>query len=609
MMKWAASILLCCLFVGLVAWWAVRSLPADPPPTAAVAGGELPPAPYPADMWERLAHLPGGCRIAQGEPSELPTDLSWQNGENEPAPGSPQAHRGGTVRLSNVGPFPANLLAFGSAAPQFFHTNAFDRVELPLVQQSPVTRGVIPGVACAWAVRGRVVYFRLHPAARYSNGRPVRAADYALGALLRAQAGGSGGSRAGLCHAAEELRVYGEHTLSLTLRQEGPLAALRAAALLHAAEPAFYAEFGSDYAERYAWRVPPTTGAYTIGRVERGRLIELRRVPHWWAEELPHRRYTCNVDSIEHHFLTDEAQAWEFLLRGRLDALQTRNISAWQRYAGEEHTPLLRRCFAVSAPLPPYGIALNTRRLPELELRRGLLHAMDMGRAIRHLFRGEGSQLQTFSSGYGPLSPTATPRRGYDPAAARACFARAGYTEVGADGILRRTDGTRLSVPLCYVPSEKLNTLVGILRESAAACGAEIVPEPLPWQLCAAKVREGEHTLTFWAAVPGDPLPEPARFLSSRAAGDEAPFGLDDAEMDRALAACEAARTEAELAAALAQVDLRVHELAIWLPGWREDTVYLTHHPHLHFPEQPGWYYDIMDNHCFWLEPQEGGQP
>ena len=606
-MKWALSILLALVGVGAAARWAVHSLPTDPPPAAAGAGEQQPPAAYPADMWEQLAHLPGGCRIVQGAPAEVPTGLEWQNGSAEPPLGSPRARRGGVVRLSSVGPFPANLLAFGSPAPQFFHANAFDRVELPLVEQHPATRGVIPGVACAWAVRGRQVFFRLHPAARYSNGRPVRAADYALGALLRARAGGCGAAWAALCHAAAELRVYDEHTLSLTLRHEGPLAALRAAALLHAAEPGFYAAFGSDYAERYAWQPPPTTGAYTIGRVERGRLIELRRVPHWWAGALPHRRFTCNVCSIEYHFLTDEAQAWEFLRRGRLDAIQTRNIAAWQRYADD--SPLVRRSFEVSAPLPPYGIALNARHLPDPQLRRGLLQAMDMARAIRILFRGEGAQLQTFIGGYGPLSPTRTPCHRYDPAAARACFARAGFTEPGEDGILRRPDGTRLSVPLCFVPSEKVSTLVSILRESAAACGAEIVPEPLPWQLCAAKVREGRHALTFWAAVPGDPLPDPARFLSSGAAGDEAPFGLSSAEMDAALAACESARSEEELSAALARVDALVYELAIWLPGWREDKVYMAHHPHLHFPEQAGRHYDVMDNHCFWCAPQEGGHP
>lgn len=610
-MKWLGSILLVCLLVAGAAWWAVQSAPSPLGPTGSAAEAPRPAADYPPDMWAELARLAeSGVRVCRAGAESLPAGLCWQDGAAEPPLGSPQARKGGVVRACSVGPFPANLLAFGSPTPQFFHANAFERVELPLVQQHPATRGEIPGVAQAWAVRGLTVFFRLHPAARYSNGRPVRAADYALGALLRAKAGGDG-AWAALCQAAEELRVYDdERTLALTLRHERPLAALRAAALLHAAEPGFYAEFGSDYAERYAWRTPPTTGAYVVGGVERGRLIRLERVPNWWAAELPHRRYTCNVDAIEYHFLTDEAQGWEFLLRGKLDALQTRNLAAWQRYAeGAEGEKLCKRVQCVGGALPPYGIALNAHALPEPELRRGLLQAMDMPRAIRLLFRGEGEQLQTFTSGYGPLSPTGIPQWRYAPEAARAAFARAGYTEAGEDGILRKPDGTRLSVTLCYVPSEKVSTLAAILSESAAACGAEIVPEPLPWQLCAAKVREGAHDLTFWAAVPSEPLPEPARFFSSQAHGDEAPFGLHHPEMDAALAGCERARTEQELAEALARVDRLVQELAVWLPGWREDRVYLAHRQRLHFSDQPGWHYDQLDNHTFWCEEEERGRP
>ena len=83
--------------------------------------------------------------------------------------------KGGTLRLSNAGPFPANFLAFGQSSPQFFHYNCFTTVAVPLVATHPMTGRSIPGVAEAWATRGRSVWFRLHPAARYSNGRPVRA--------------------------------------------------------------------------------------------------------------------------------------------------------------------------------------------------------------------------------------------------------------------------------------------------------------------------------------------------------------------------------------------------------------------------------------------------
>ena len=554
-------------------------------------------AAYPPDMWQRLSRLPG-MSITKGAAEELPADLPWQDGSAEPPLGDVHAQKGGSLRLSSPGPFPSNLLAFGSPYPQFFHTNAFDCVELPLVQQHPITHACIGGVARAWAVIGRTVYFRLHPGARYSNGRPVRAADYALGALLRAQAGRDG-AWATLVREAESVCIYGEDTLAITMRRERPLPELRAAALLHAAEPGFYAEFGSDYAEVYAWRVPPTTGAYAIGRIERGRLIELRRVRHWWAEDLPQRRFTCNADSICYYFLQDEAQVWELFMRGRLDVLQTRHVAAWQRHESAE-SRLLFRTYKVDAPMPPYGIALNASRLDDISLRRGLMSAMDMRRAVDTLFRGQAEQLPSFFSGYGALSPRSTPRHVYDPAAARAFFAQAGYIEPGADGILHRPDGARLSVPLAYVPSEKVSALVALLQESAARCGAEIVPEPLSWQQVAHLVREGRHAMVFWAAVPHSLLPDPARHFASWESGDEAPFCLKDARMDALLCAYEKAAVLHDLADVLAQIDALVQHLAIWAPAWQENRVYLAHRPHVHFPELPGSRYDAVDNHTFW---------
>ena len=603
-MKWLGYALLPVLMLAGVAWWAVRQAP--PPVVAEAEGAPQPAAAYPQTMWAELARL-HGLRVLR-DAAPLPPELEWQSGAAEPPLGSPEARKGGVVHLSSVGPYPANLLAFGSPTPQFFHANAFERVELPLVQRHPQTHGLIPGVAQEWAVQGRTVYFRLHPQARYSNGRPVRAGDYALGALLRAKAGGDGAWEA-LCCAAEELRVYGDGALALTLKSEAPLAALRAAALLHPAEPGFYAEFGSDYATRYAMRVPPTTGAYVVSRMEHGRLLEMRRVAHWWAADLPHRRYTCNAEVLVYHFLTDEAQAWEFFMRGKLDVMQSRHVAARERYlSAADEVADGRIClfsFSPGAPLPPYGIALNAAALPGVELRRGLVQAMDMGRAVAVLFRHEAERLTTFTGGYAELTPGGTPQYGYDPAAARACFARAGYTEVGEDGILRRADGERLSVRLSYVPSEKVSALVGMLSHSARDCGAEIVPEPLPWQLCAAQVREGRHQLTFWATVPAAPLPELRRYFHSSARGDEAPFGLKSADMDAALAACDAARSLPELAEAVARVDRLVYELAVWLPGWSERRAVVAHWRRIGFPERPGDYYDAVDNHTFWR--REGG--
>lgn len=579
-------LLILLILVVLVAWWATgsrRVLPANEPESTESA-------PYPADFQARLMRVTGLCLDAAAPLPEHP--IPWQSAGNHPSAGHSEARKGGRVRLSNAGPFPAHFLRFGGTAVQFFHQNLHAATEIPLVARHPLTQEPTAGVAEAWAIMGHTIYFRLNPGARYNNGRPVRAADYLLATLLQAEQRCSGHEQ--LAAAAESLRAHGEHLLSITLR-EPAVDVVAVASLLLPAEPAFYQQFDSRFRETYAQRIPPATGPYRVSHVERGRLLELQRVQNWWGEALPLCHHRFNANALEYHFLTSEAQVWEFFLRGKLDALQTRNIAAWQERLNA-HPELPTLVYDAEYPLPPYGIALNTLTLPDAELRRGLLQAMDMDRAVQQMQRGEGQRLRTFSSGYGKLTPASTPGYAYSPEAARSCFARAGYTITGKDGILQRPDGTRLSVTLLYSPHEKISSLLGVLVRSAARCGAEIVLEPVPWQICQRKLQARSHQLVFWA-VPAPETPNPALFFAPDAAPDFAPFALDSPEMNEALARFEA-RPDA---ANLSEIDRLVHELAIWLPGWKENRVYLVHQSHLHVPASP-WCFDALDAHLFWVD-------
>lgn len=594
-MKWLRYSLWIISTAVLLLWLAHQSAEQrQPAPTAPVAQ-LLPPAPYPADFEQQLTRQISP-RISLHTADELPTELNWQSGTPAPPVGSPQARKGGTLRLCNVGPFPANFLAFGSPSPQFFHYNLFERIEIPLVWEHPATGQEMPGLAEAWCRQGEALYFRLHPGARYSNGRPVRARDFALGTLLRL--------RCGATLPLRELRIYSDSVLAVIPERMGSSPALSISRWLRPAEPSFYAEFSGNYAEHYAQRIPPTTGAYTVAEVQRGRLIALQRLPQWWAEALPGFRHTHNPERIEHHFLADEAQAWEMFFRGRLDMIQTRNIAAW--HSKPEGDPAVEsgrialHSLRIHRPMPPYGIAFNTRTLPDAELRRGLMQALDMKSAIDVLFRGYAEQLPQFTSGYRNL-PHHTPQYRYNPAEARACFARAGYSEAGADGILRRADGKKLQAKLSYTPSDKLNTLVALLCESAAACGAEIIPEPLPWQNISKQLQEGTHELTFWATMPGLPLPDYERFFHSSSTGHDAPFRLQCPEMDAAIRSVQQAASPQEAAAACARVDSLIHREAIWLPGWMENRAQIAAWQHVQLPPNYSGPYEVAESHQLWL--------
>lgn len=572
------ALLLFLLSLAAVAWWAIDRQPTE----VIVHEAQAAPATYPADFAQRLARVQ---QIQLELDAPLPDGIAWQTAAEHPEIGNPAARKGGRVRFPNAGPFPAHFLRFGGSV-QFFQQNLQAATEIPLVARHPLSGELTAGVAEAWATAGNTVYFRLNPAAHYNNGCPVRAADYLLAVLLQAE--NRCAEYEALMISATSICTHGEHLLSITLRKQQDAAS--AAQLLHPAEPGFYRDFDSRFRESYAQRIPPATGPYRVSRVERGRMLELQRVSGWWGEQLPLCRHRFNADFIEHHFLQSEAQVWEFLLRGKLDALQTRNIAAWQeQLLSRPDLPTL--VYDAEYPLPPYGIALNTRTLGNIDLRRGLIQAMDMDKAVQLMMRGEGQRLTTFTSGYGKLSPANTPQYQYDPTAARNCFTRAGYTEPGSDGILKKSDGTRLSVRLLYTPSEKINTMVSTLVQSAAICGAEIEPEPVPWQTCRQQLLERSHQLVFWA-VPAPDTPAPALFLAPDADAEYAPFALDSAEMNEALQQGD-----------LARIDSLVYKLAIWLPGWKENRVYLVHQPRIKIPPSP-WCFDALDAHLFWIQPE-----
>ncbi len=228
------------------------------------------------------------------------------------------------------------------------------------------------------------------------------------------------------------------------------------------------------------------------------------------------------------------------------------------------------------------------------------MQAMDMDRAIDILFQGYAGRLPQFATGYRNLRHSTEQYR-YSPEEARACFARAGYTESGPDGILRKADGTRLSVRFSFSPSDKLNLLATILCQSAAACGAEILPEPLPWQLLSEQLKNGSHEMTFWATMPGYLLPDYSEFHSH---AEQSPFRLQSQKADAAIDSLQNAETHEQAEEACARMDKLIFQEAILLPGWMENRANIAAWRHVHIPPHYAGPYDVAESHQLWISPQ-----
>jgi microcin C transport system substrate-binding protein len=206
-----------------------------------------------------------GDYLKTGDPSEIPTDLVWRNGMDQPEIGDPAAKKGGVLRFYQP-TFPPTLRPFGDNSNNGFRNYIHEDISLTMVMLHPETMKEIPALAKEWAVSkdNRTVYFRIDPEARYSDGRPVRAKDFQIGAYIRVSDYiVNPYQKQYYRENIAQIAMYDDLTLSVSL-PESVLYTAYIAGGIEPASPDFYAEYGPDYSERYQWRFPPTTGAYDV---------------------------------------------------------------------------------------------------------------------------------------------------------------------------------------------------------------------------------------------------------------------------------------------------------------------------------------------------------
>ena len=219
---------------------------------------------------------------------EVPAGLEWQTGMEEPEVGDPRAVKGGLVRLWINTPFPGTLRAFGPGSETFFNYSAIDNVWLPLVGLHPETFRPIPGLADRWAVSadGKTVFYHLDPEATYSDGRPVRAQDFLLNICLRTSGFARDPFWTTLFRSTyDQITVYGDSVIALTLPSPGPLLPYMACVDFHPAHPGFYHDFNSLFLERYQWKAPPNTGGYVVvpGKIRTGNTTAIPAMRTRWS--------------------------------------------------------------------------------------------------------------------------------------------------------------------------------------------------------------------------------------------------------------------------------------------------------------------------------------
>ena len=560
-----------------------------------------------------------------GSADEVPKDLVWKDGMDQPEIGDPAALKGGVFRRF-IPSFPPTIRPFGDNSNNSFRGDAYDYIELPMVSLHPETMKEIPGLAKAWAESpdGRTVYFKLDPEARYSDGVPVRARDFIVAVYLRVSDHiVNPYAKQFYRENIAQIAIYDDTTVSVSLPETKAYAAALAGAITPSA-PHFYSEYGADYNERYQWRFPPTTGAYEIrpDDVVKGVSITQTRVKDWWARDRKYYKHRFNPDKIVHTVVRDESKAFELFRAGELDTFYLTRPELWYEKSEIEpvHKGYIERVtFYNRYPKIPRGLYLNVAKPPldKLDVRIGIQHAMNWQKVIDVMFRGDCQRLNAFNEGYVTFSDPSIRSRPYSIELARAAIRKAGYTVEGKDGILSKPDGTRLSVSVSYPVMPVYDRMFAILCEEAKACGFELRLDGLEGTVSYKKVMQKQHEMTLSSWMISPPIPDFHQFLhSSNAVDDKGAlkpqtnniFSWRRADTDELSEKVRTARNAEELRDAAWKLQRIMHDEAIFVPAYAVDYMRLGSWRWVRWPDCPETRFSppvVFDPHevfVFWID-------
>jgi microcin C transport system substrate-binding protein len=575
------------------------------------------------EKWDFRLNL--GDYFRYGKLSEIPNNLTWEDGMQHEEIGDPRAKKGGTFNQFMLS-FPPTIRPFGANSNNGFRGSLYDKIDMPLVGFHPKSMAMIPGLAKQWAVSedGRTVYFKINQRATYSDGVPVKAGDFLFGSYVRISDDiVNPFAKQFYRENIAGITVYDDLTLSVSL-PEARVYAPATAGLMPLSPPHFYADYGPDFAERHQWKFPPTTGAYEVLEkdIVKGVSVTQTRVKNWWAKDNKYYKYRFNVDRIRHVVVRDEAKAFELFRAGELDSCYITRPEYW--YEKSEMDAVFngyieRYTFYNQYPAIPRGMYLNVSKplLDQKDVRIGIQHAMNWRKVIDVIFRGDYRRLDSFNQGYLLFSDPTIKARSFSIKAAREAFARAGFTQTDRNGILQREDGTKLSISVSYPANPMLERMLTILREEAKACGFDLRLDSNEMTVDYIKVMQKQHEMAFTAWVITPPTPDYYQYLHSSNARDERGnlktqtnnvFAWAREDTDLLCEKARNARTAEELGDATYKLQRIVHDEAIFVPGYTVDFVRMGSWRWLRWPdsEQTRFctpvVYEPLEAHVHWID-------
>lgn len=490
-------------------------------------------------------------------------------GENDPIADA-GAVRGGVINIWG-GPFPKSLncwLDYNS-----FSVEVCGLMFEGLVALHPTEDRPIGMLAESWEISEdkRTFTFRIDPRAKWSDGKPITAADLRfyydtimnpknLTSLFRVD-----------LRRFDPPEVVDERTIRMTAREAHWMNFWTAGQLTafpkHRWEGKNFNDINFDFAA--------VSGPYEIGDVKTNRYILLRRRGDWWgrAKRVNTGRY--NLDYIRYRPTDDRNKVLELLKKGDVDLYAIYTSELWARqtdFPAVQKNWIVRQTIYNREPKAFQGLAMNLRRplFQDVRVRQALSHLLDRESMNKKLMYDSYFLLNCY---YPDLYPDnrkpGAPNYNFDLEKARALLAEAGW-KANAQGLLEK-NGAPLRVTILH-HGEDIRHL-SIFQQDLKKVGVESNIDLVSYSSYTKRVQNHDFDMTWrnWGAVR---LQDPEALWSSKEADQPASnniCGLKDPEID---ALIEAQKTEMDAGRRkeiLRRIDSRLVEIVPYILMWQSD--------------------------------------
>ncbi|MBE3670515.1 ABC transporter substrate-binding protein [Vibrio navarrensis] len=444
----------------------------------------------------------------------LPADLNWQSNWDEPLFASSEAKFGGTLR-TYMQSFPQTLRSVGPDSNSGLRYYILD--ETPgLLDRHPNTDAWIPALANEWALTGdnKTVYFKLNPKAKWSDGKPVTADDFVfMLKFYRSKDLVAPWYNEYYTNVVSDVQKIDAHTLMVVSKQErNPEDLLETLGGLRPRPAHFYANPSKDengdgiddnYVRKYNFKAEPTTGAYSLDDIKKGKSVTFEHVGQdWWGYSNKYYQHRYNVEKIRINVIRDNDIAMKHFEKGDLDSFALVLPELWHdKSNGESYQKGYIHKFWGYSQLPEGagGLWMNvaTPLLDDLNVRRGISYATDYDGMIEKITRGDYSRKpHALGTGHGKYDVPNAKAPEFDPEKAIRYFEAAGFDQIGPDGIRVNQQGQRLSFAITYAYGHH-TPRIAYLKEQAKKAGLEFELKLVDGSSAFKYMLEKKHQLAF----------------------------------------------------------------------------------------------------------------